>query len=87
MEDWTKQATARAGHDLRAAVDHAQWALASAGGTLSAAARAALDEAGVLAGKMVAETGFGLDRFGEAYQALGQAIERLGEQLDQAPAH
>jgi hypothetical protein len=36
---------------------------------------------------MVAETGFVLDRFGEAYQALGQAIERLGEQLGQAPAH
>jgi hypothetical protein len=26
----------------------------------------------------------GLDRFGEAYQALGQAIERLGERLGQA---
>jgi hypothetical protein len=87
MEDWTKKATAQAGHDLRAAVDHVQQGLASAGGTLTAATRAALDEAGVLAGKMVAETGFVLDRFGEAYQALGQAIERLGERLGQAPAH
>jgi hypothetical protein len=41
-------------------------------------------QAGVLAGKMVAEAGVGLDRFGEAYQALGQVIERLGERLGQA---
>jgi hypothetical protein len=53
-------------------------------GTLTGATRAALDEAGVLARKMVAETGFGLGRFGEAYQALGQAMERLGERLGQA---
>jgi hypothetical protein len=87
MEDWTKKATAQAGHDLRAAVDHVQRGLASAGGTLTAATRAALDEARVLAGKMIAETGFVLDRFGEGYQAVGQAIEGFGEQLGQAPAH
>ena len=87
MEDWTKKATAQAGHDLRAAVDHVQQGLASAGGTLTAATRAALDEARVLAGKMVAETGFVLDRFGEGYQAVGQAIEGLGTRLEQAPAH
>jgi hypothetical protein len=87
MEDWTKKATAQAGHDLRAAVDHVQQGLASAGVTLTAATRAALDEARLLAGKMIAETGFVLDRFGEGYQAVGQAIEGLGKQLGQAPAH
>jgi hypothetical protein len=87
MEDWTKKATARAGHDLQAATDHVQQGLASAGGTLTAASRAALDEARWLAGKMVAETGFVLDRFGEGYQAVGQAIEGLGKQLEQAPAY
>jgi hypothetical protein len=87
MEDWTKKATAQAGHDLRAAVDHVQQGLASAGVTLTTATRAALDEACLLAGKMIAETGFVLDRFGEGYQAVGQAIEGLGKQLGQAPAH
>jgi hypothetical protein len=87
MEDWTKKATARAGHDLQVAVDHVQQGLASAGGTLSAASRTALDEARWLAGKMMAGTGFVLDRFGEGYQAVGQAIEGLGKQIEQAPAH
>jgi hypothetical protein len=68
-------------------VDHVQQGLASAGGTLTAATRAALDEARVLAGKMVAETGFVVDRFGEGYQAVGRAIEGLGELLGQASAH
>jgi hypothetical protein len=87
MEDRTKRASAQAGHDLRAAVDHVQQGLASAGVTLTAATRAALDEARLLAGKMIAETGFVLNRSGEGYQAVGQALEGLGKQLEQAPAH
>jgi hypothetical protein len=71
MEDWTKKATAQAGRNLRAAVDHVQQGLASAGVTLTAATHAALDEARSLAGKMMAGTGFVLDRFGEGYQAVG----------------
>jgi hypothetical protein len=85
--DWTKKATAQAGHGLRAAVDHVQQGLASAGVTLTTATRAALDEARLRAGKMIAETGFVLDRFGEGYRAVGQAIEGLGKELEQAPAH
>jgi hypothetical protein len=87
MEDWTRKATAQAGHDLRAAADHVQQGLASAGVTLTAATRAALDEARWLAGKMIAETSFVLDRFGEGYQTIGHAIAGLGKQREQAPAH
>jgi hypothetical protein len=47
----------------------------------------ALDEARWLAGKMIAGTGFVLDRFGEGYQTIGHAIAGLGKQREQAPAH
>jgi hypothetical protein len=36
---------------------------------------------------MIAETGLVLDRFGEGYQTVGQAIDDLGKQLGQASAH
>jgi hypothetical protein len=80
-EDWTKKATAQAEHDLRDAANHVQQGLASAGVTLTAATRTALVEARVLATKMTAETGSMLDRFGEGYRAVGQAIEELGKRL------
>jgi hypothetical protein len=48
---------------------------------LTAATRAALDEARGLAGQMMAETGVVRDRFSEEYQAVGQAIENLRKQL------
>jgi hypothetical protein len=79
-----KKAAQKAGYELKAAALYVEQGLAWAGQKADASGAAAIQGAQTLAGKLIAEGGTVLDRFGQGYEAIGKAIEQLGQKI--APA-
>jgi hypothetical protein len=79
-----QKAAQKAGYELKAAALYVEQGLAWAGQKADASGAAAIQGAQTLAGKLIAEGGTVLDRFGQGYEAIGNAIEQLGQKI--APA-
>jgi hypothetical protein len=80
----TQKAAQKAGYELKAAALYVEQGLAWAGEKADASGAAAIQGAQTLAGKLIAEGGTVLDRFGQGYEAIGKAIQQLGQKI--APA-
>jgi hypothetical protein len=78
------RAAKKAGYELKAAALYVEQGLAWAGQKADASGAAAIQGAQALAGKLIAEGGSVLDRFGQGYDAIGNAIEQLGQKIEPA---
>ena len=79
-----QKAAQKAGYELKAAALYVEQGLAWAGQKADASGAAAVHDAQALAGKLIAEGGSVLDRFGQGYDAIGKAIAQLGQKVEPA---
>ena len=80
-KSWTKKAVSKAGHDLRAAANHLENSSAWAGHKLETGTGAVIKDARILAGKMIAGTGWVDEEVGKGIKSVGQEIEKLGKKI------
>jgi hypothetical protein len=80
-ESWAKKDVKRAGHALKAAATSLEHALAWAGRKGEAGVIAVTTDAGVVAERLIAGTGWAADETGKALEAVGTEIDKLGRAL------
>jgi hypothetical protein len=82
MENKTKGAGAKLGHDLKASATHLENGFKWAGHPLEAATVAVIKDTGLVAGKLINGTGFIGKETGDVIDKIGVEIEKLGKMLE-----
>ncbi len=82
IEYKAKNDTRRTGHALKAAAIHLEHGFAWAGHDLEAATVRVIKDTGLLAGKLVEETGWVAEEVGKAIDKIGLEIDKLGKVIE-----
>lgn len=80
-ESWSKKEIKKAGHELKAAANDVEMAMAWAGHKLEATSTAVLKDARAIASKLIEETRWTTDEVGKGLDAVGEEIEELGKRI------
>ena len=82
VEEKSKGAGAKVGHDLKASAAHLKSGFKWTAGELEGAAAAVINDADLVAGKLIDGTGFIGKRTGDVIDKMGVEIEKLGKVLE-----
>jgi hypothetical protein len=83
-ESWSKKEIKNAGHELKAAANHVEMAVAWADHKLDSTTAAVIKDARAVAAKLSAKAGWSKDEVVKGLHGVGNEIEKLGKQIEPA---